>query len=126
VVVSALLRPGSLPARILDLVTNQQLVLLFDHRILYEYRDVLHRPKFSFPQDLVDEFLAFLDRFGEFVVAEPLAISIPDQDDLAFLEVAVTGKADYLITGNKRDFSAVGSLSIVSPKEFFDTQSSLP
>jgi hypothetical protein len=37
---------------------------------------------------------------GEHVPAEPLAVVLPDADDLPFLEVAVAGAARALITGN--------------------------
>ena len=43
VVVSALLSPSGLPARILNLVLNGTLTIVYDNNILAEYKDVLHR-----------------------------------------------------------------------------------
>jgi len=77
------------------------------------------RPHFRFDPGFVDETIALLDRFAEFVTAEPLKISLADPDDLPFLEVALTGQADALITGNRKDFGrAPKGLKILSPREF--------
>jgi putative PIN family toxin of toxin-antitoxin system len=124
VLVSAVLKPESKPARILDLVLSGSATLLLDQRILYEYREVLLRPKFGLDAGLVDDFLAFLDRIAEFVPAAPLSRTIPDPDDLPFLEVAVTGQADYLVTGNVKDFGKPPqSLAILTPEEFLRRRS---
>lgn len=95
------------------------MIILLDERILLEYREVLRRPEFNFNTGLIDETMAYFDRFGELIVAKPLAVAIPDPDDLPFLEVAVSGKADALITGNKKDFArAPKHIQILSPAEF--------
>jgi putative PIN family toxin of toxin-antitoxin system len=121
VLVSALLTPQGPSARILDLITGLQLMLLLDHRILYEYRDVLRRPKFAFEKRDIDELIATLDRIGEFVVAVPIFSNLPDADDLPFLEVALSGKADILVTGNKKDYGRPPKgLRIYNPAEFLD------
>ena len=119
VLVSALLSVHGKPARILDLITNQQLTLLIDDRILTEYREVLTRPKFAFDQESIDDLVAFLDRVGEPVTASPLSYEIPDPDDLMFLEVALAGNADALITGNKHDYGrSTKDVAILTPAEF--------
>ena len=48
VLISALITPFGNAARILDMAMAGELRLLYDDRILSEYRDVLLRPKFSF------------------------------------------------------------------------------
>jgi len=119
VLVSALLRSDSKPAAILNLITNQELNLLVDDRILGEYREVLRRPKFGFDENAVDDVVAFLDGIAEWVIASPLNMSIPDPGDLMFLEVALSGAADVLITGNKPDYGRPPKeLKIQSPNEF--------
>ncbi len=119
VLVSSFLKPERDVGRILDWIKTRNLTVLLDNRILYEYRDVLFRQKFDFSKAPVDELLAFLDAFGEFIIAQPMDVTISDPDDLPFLEVAVSGKADALITGNKKDFGrAPKNLQILSPSEF--------
>jgi putative PIN family toxin of toxin-antitoxin system len=104
VLVSALLRPGSVPARVLDLVLGRQVMLALDHRIFAEYQDVLYRPEFMFPHNRVADLLEFLWRSTERVRVEPLPIRLSDPNDLKFLEVAVGAPADALVTGNLRHF----------------------
>ncbi len=119
VLVSALLKPGGNPARVLDLVVGGALILLWDSRILYEYREVLRRSKFSLDALLVDDLVALLEKIGESVTPLPLSYSIPDQDDLPFLEVALGGCAAALVTGNTKDYGpSVKGLSIVNPADF--------
>lgn len=116
VLVSALLSPAGTPAGILNLLLHDRLLVLHDPRILAEYRDVLARPKFSFTPELVDPLLAYIHYRGEPVAAEPLLLALPDEGDRKFLEVARTGQADFLITGNKTHFPV--EPLVVSPGEF--------
>lgn len=119
VLVSALLKPHSSSSKVLDLILAGHLELLIDDRILSEYREVLRRTKFSFDELLVDDVLATLDRLALFVMSENHLLHLPDRDDLPFLEVALSGKAHTLITGNKKDFGKpLQNLKIVSPTEF--------
>jgi len=116
VLVSALLSPAGPPAQILGLALARKLSVLYDGRILLEYRDVLYRPKFSLLADVVDPILEFLEAEGEQVSAEPDPAQFLDEGDRAFFEVAVSGEAGFLVTGNKKHFPA--DARVVSPAEF--------
>ncbi|HEX5726335.1 MAG TPA: putative toxin-antitoxin system toxin component, PIN family [Longimicrobiaceae bacterium] len=105
VLVSGLLSPFGPPGRILDLVTSLHLTVLHDDRILIEYRDVLSRPKLKIGSGEATAVIDLIERGGGLVVAPPLAIVLPDPDDLSFLEVADAGGADALVTGNERHFA---------------------
>jgi putative PIN family toxin of toxin-antitoxin system len=124
VVVSGLLRRhGSPSARILDAVADNLVQVLLDERILTEYADVLVRPRFGLDSVMVAAFLSQLQLGSEYVSATRLSVELPAPDDLMFLEVALTGAADYLITGNGRHFtSARGthSIAVVNPREFVE------
>jgi uncharacterized protein len=120
VLVAALLSPFGPPAQLLRLILGSRVRILLDERILAEYRDVLPRPKFRFDPEDVKITLAQLERVGILVVPMPLPVVLPDSDDLPFLEVAQTGEADWLVTGNPRHFIPVkGSHDVVvlSPSE---------
>ncbi len=106
VVVSALLKPASVPGRALAAIWSTQAVVLYDARIEHEYRDVLRRPKFrAIAAHLVDAFLATLTACGNDVGDVPSwPGAMNDEDDRAFVEVALAGRADAIVTGNLRDY----------------------
>jgi len=116
VLVSALLKPKSHPAHVLNAILNEKATLLFDNRILEEYRKVLLRPRFGFSVELVEPLLEYLESEGEFVAADYSSRQFEDDEDKKFYEVAVTGDADYLVTGNARHFS--NDPLIITPRDF--------
>ena len=123
VLVSALLTPSGIPARLLERIQADGHTLLFDARITDEYHRVLNRPEFSFNPGAVAELLSAVQSSGFEVDAIPLAVRLPDADDLAFLEVAAAGLADALITGNARHFAPVQGahgILVLSPREALD------
>ena len=120
VIVSGILKPFSKAASILRLVADGTIQLAYDLRLLSEYQDVLSRPKFNFAKENVDAFLAQIEEEGFLVSIKPLEIHLPDSDDEPFLEVALSGKAEAIVTGNKRHFPRrkCGGVRILSPAEF--------
>jgi len=116
VLVSALLKPYSKPATILNMIIAGQIIPCFDARIFNEYERVLLREKFGFDPSLVEIFLRYLKRHGIFVTPNPLDPVLPDPYDLLFYEVAVSAGA-VIITGNKKHFP-VDDVEVFSPDEF--------
>ncbi|HCX01061.1 MAG TPA: putative toxin-antitoxin system toxin component, PIN family, partial [Syntrophaceae bacterium] len=57
---------------------------------------------------------------GQAVAAVPLAKPLPDADDEAFLEVAFSGQADALVTGNLSHFPKrlCSKINVLSPADF--------
>jgi putative PIN family toxin of toxin-antitoxin system len=106
VLVSGVLNPHGPPGRLVDLALAGDLALVVDDRVLSEYQDVLRRPRFGLPARGVDVLVRHLRAAGEAVTARPLALALPDADDLPFLEVAAAGAAT-LVTGNPRHFRPV-------------------
>lgn len=119
VLISGVLNPHGAPGSILNAVLNEQITVLVDSRILFEYRDVLLRPRFRFPRDYVESVLEFLEHEGTHITAGPTPAVIPDAADIPCYEVAVAGQAHCLVTGNARHFPATPL--VVSPREFLDT-----
>lgn len=116
VLVSALLHPDRTPAAVLNTVLARRTRLLHDNRILSEYRVVLGRSRFGFAPSDVAALMGFFEHSGEFVAATPQALQLQDSADTPFYEVARSGGADYLVTGNVRHFPE--EEMIVSPAEF--------
>jgi putative PIN family toxin of toxin-antitoxin system len=122
VIVSGILRPFSKAASILRLVVDGTVQLAYDLRLLSEYRDVLSRPKFNVAKENVETFLAQIEQEGFLVSVKPLETHLPDLDDEPFLEVAIAGKVEAIVTGNKRHFpkKEYEGLKIFSPAEFLE------
>lgn len=120
VLVSGLLNPRGAPGRVVDLILAGHVSALVDDRVLAEYHDVLRRGRFGFDAKDVDALLAFIDSAAIHVHATPLAERLPDEDDEPFLEVAIAGRADALVTGNVRHFPTrlTQGARIVSPSAF--------
>lgn len=104
VLVSGILNPHGPPGRIVDAVLSETVIVLHDDRILAEYREVLLRSMFGFHRADVDALLNFVDFAGEHLTAGGTDVVLPDPTDLPFLEVAIAGLADALITGNAKHF----------------------
>lgn len=121
VLVSGLLSPTGPPGRIVDLVATARLVVVYDDRIIAEYREVLARPRLRIEPAEATAILDLIVHEGLYMPAAPLGVQLPDPDDLPFLEVAVAASVDALVTGNGRHFR-VGSgeqhASVHSPAEF--------
>lgn len=122
VLVSALIQPRGLPARILDLILSVQVKILLDHRIYAEYQDVLARPEFGFAAEPVNILLDFLLQSGERVYTTKTSVTLPDPADGKFLEVAIDGAADYLVTGNLKHFPPRErhGVRVVSPRQWWE------
>lgn len=120
IIVSGLLDAFSCPGEIVRMIASNKLKLCYDIRILMEYREVLLRSKFSFLPSDVNDLLVQIETCGFYVSSEPLKKRLPDHDDEPFLEVAITGKAEYLVTGNLKHYSVkkLFDVSIISPSEF--------
>lgn len=105
VLVSALLKVGSVPDRALEAVWSTGAVVLYDSRIAAEYREVLTRPKFRGIDPLrIETLLARFPAEGALAHVSVLDLALPDEADRCFVEVARSGRADALVTGNLRDF----------------------
>ena len=117
VLVSGLLTPLGPSARLMDLVQRGEIRLLYDDRMFQEYAQVLRRVRFGFSTSVVEMFLEFPGTDEEHLVARPLPPFGPDPSDQPFLEVAVSGEADLLVTGNRKHFPQHGprGLRIVAP-----------
>lgn len=119
ILVSALLSPFGSPARVFDLALAGEIRLIYDDRIVAEYREVLARPRFGFAREAIADVMAFIEAEGESVIALPLPVVLPDRDDLSFLEVAAQVDAT-LVTGNGIHFpeAVCGRVRVLAPAEF--------
>ena len=117
VIISAMLSPSGLPARILNLVLSGAVTIVYDNNILAEYTDVINREKLKINKELAAMVIDFISKEGEFGIANPQKIKFFDEDDKKFYELYKTVDIDYLITGNIKHFPS--ERSIVTPKQFW-------
>jgi uncharacterized protein len=120
VIVSAILKPGSIPASLVGLAMEGSVRLILSPAILEEYREVLKRPKFAFDPSTVDVFLHDLEKAAVMVHSTKRVRCALDEPDNRILECAQAAKAHYLVTGNKKHFPfpEFKGTKIVSPAEF--------
>jgi uncharacterized protein len=120
IIVSAILKPGSIPASLVALAIQGAVRLSITQEILEEYREVLKRPAFGFDPKTVDAFLRDLETTAVMVYPTKRVRSALDEPDNRFLECAEEAKAHFIVTGNKKDFPFAEYMGakIVSPAEF--------
>jgi putative PIN family toxin of toxin-antitoxin system len=128
VMVSGVLNPYGPPGRILSALLPGTIVMLYDERILSEYREVLVRPAFGLSRSDVEVLLEFVEVTGEHISTGPLSLVLPAPTDLPFLEVATSGAADTLITGNSKHFKprrGQHSVLVTTPADFLRCEGDL-
>ena len=123
VLVSAQLKPQSIPGAIVRAAQAGVVVPVINDDIMGEYCDVLFRRKFHLGQRAA----AFLRKLFDISVsiqpaALPAGMHLPDADDAVFYATALAsraaGYATYLVTGNLRHFPQ--EEFIVSPRAMLD------
>ena len=121
VLVSAAMKPESVPGQVLELVLDGVIVPVLNKTIIEEYHDVLLHPKFDFPEQIVQDILNEIDSHGVHVDAEHIDIDLPDPKDLVFYEVVMEERKEedaYLVTGNIKHFPE--KPFIVTPRQMID------
>jgi uncharacterized protein len=76
--------------------------LVVSEEIVAEYLDVLQRPKLHLSSRSIAVIINRVDRKAEFVTAiEDVSVIEADPTDNKFLEAALAGDAEYIISGDK-------------------------
>ena len=73
VLISGLINPEGTPAQAVNLLLNSRITILYDNRILEEFREVLKRKKFGFTERLISPLLDYIRNEMEYVAAEPFS-----------------------------------------------------
>ena len=122
VLVSALLFKGEL-SKLLSLLKQRKCILLFSEETLNEIIRVLHYPKFALTEKEIDYLLQSEILSYAKIVETVLKFNkeaCRDREDQKFLELAVSAKTDYIISGDKDllDLKKINKIRILSPNEF--------
>jgi len=99
VFVSAVL--GGALGELIDHWRAGKITLVVSDEIVREYFEVLRRPKFGLFTEDVEAIVGYVFRLGEFVtINEKIDIIKVDPKDNIFLEAALAGNADCIISGD--------------------------
>ncbi len=123
VLVSALLLPDSKPRKSLDLALNKGKVLI-SFATLAELSEVLGRRQFHryFGEEDIRIFVAALTRRAQWTDITVTIKACRDPRDDIFLELAVSGRADYIVSGDS-DLLALNpfqGVAILPPHSFLE------
>ena len=124
IVVSALLKPDSLPDLIINMILNKKFTLCLSEDIFNEYQEVLGRGKFKSLNQAKTRSLLLKIKKNAKLVKPSVSVDIikSDPEDNKFLECALEAQADYFITGDIKNFSfkKFRNIPIVTPREFLN------
>ena len=107
-----------------EVLFNQKCKLLFSQELLEEFVAVAKRPKLRIyiSRNELEDILETIDEVAEFVNVTSKISECRDPKDNFLLSLAVDGKADYLLTGDKDllVLKKIGDTEIKTMSEFFD------
>lgn len=120
--ISGMLFKGGIPSRLLEIANQKLFELFFSPAILEELRHVFI-DKFELTLNEAEKLISFMKRQGEMVYPEKnIALIKRCPPDNRILECALEAKADYLVTGDKKDMLSLKhpfSFKIISPADFY-------
>jgi hypothetical protein len=126
--VSALLKTGSNPDRIIQLVRDEKVLLLISDSIIEEISRVLAYPKIRKRLTASDHELDnFVQLLSTVAIITPGTLNLPpldaDPDDTKYLICAVEGHADFIVSGDHHltDLVMYRGIRIVTPTDFLQT-----
>jgi len=98
-------------------------ILVVSEDIVSEYLDVLQRPKLRLKSRTIATIVNRVYRKAEFVAPEEkILVVLADTTDNKFIEAAIEGKTDYIVSGDKHllELKAYKSIPIITAREFID------
>jgi uncharacterized protein len=111
ILISGLLSPSGAPGQLIDrMESDNSLVLVTAEEQLSELLRVARYPKLRsrLNPGEVDELIVTLRDVAVMVGSLPEVQVSPDPDDNFLLAIAQAGRADWLVTGDKRDLLSLG------------------
>ena len=124
VLISATIKPDSPLAQILVYIRNGRFDFLYFPEFLQEYTEVCSRPrlweKYNLDRDELEATIQIMASRGILVHIVTQVDVCRDPDDNVILSLALDGKADYIVSGDKDllDLSSFREIPIIKPAEF--------
>ena len=95
--------------------------LIVSEAIAREYLDVIKRPKFKIPDIEIVTVTEYLLQHAEFVTPdEQIVVVVADPTDNKFIEAAVAGKVNYIVSGDAHllDLGFFREIPIIKAADF--------
>jgi putative PIN family toxin of toxin-antitoxin system len=113
---------GKVLKNLSNYLENDNFILLFSNELLDELIEVLSRPKFRkhISEEDIMEIIGIINYKAEWITIKEKTDICRDKKDNFLLDLALNGKAHYLVTGDD-DLLVIkefGSTKIVNYKEF--------
>lgn len=127
VLVSGLIRPQGPPGDILRALREGRFNVGYSHETLMEVVEVLgrdfFRSKYHIQAEDIEVLVSLIRLRGDAVVPAQKITACRDPKDNKFLEAAVAGEADYLVSGDDDllSLNPYRGIPILSPAEFLET-----
>ena len=112
VLVSALIAGGGPPGRVLAAIRRERLTLVTSEAQLAELRTVLTRDRLRpyLRSEDAEDLMRNLAVIGEVAADLPDVDASPDPDDNPILATAIAGRADLIVSGDKKHMLALGQI----------------
>ena len=126
VLVSSFISNAGYPKKIFEnLIVTGKIKICISNPVFDEYMEVLKRKKFQkYPgfSHAVSMFLKEIAFNSLWFKPKSHIDILKDDSDNKFLELAVEADAEYIVTGNTKDFTInnYNGIIICSPKDFYD------
>lgn len=125
IIFSALRSSSGASFRIVSSLPDKKFQPVVSTPVFFEYEEVLLRPG-QFPHLTAGEIDDYMDYLAS--VCETVRVNflwrptLPDPDDDLILELAVSARADAIVTFNLKDFAGAEKfgIPILSPKQFIN------
>lgn len=127
VFVSAVLNPRGIPAQILTAWRAERFHLVISEAILEEIARVLHHPRILKRHRWREERIrVFIEDLAHLAILTPEELKLKaiaeDPSDNRYLECAIEGEADYLVSGDQHllGLGTYQKISILTPRAFLE------
>lgn len=120
---------GGQVGKINDAWKAGKFTLIISDAIFSEYLDVLQRPKLHLTADVVSAVTGRIQRKAEFVTpTETVAAVQADPTDNKFLEAALEGRANFIVSGDGHllELKSFREIPIITAREFIQQLQSQP
>ena len=124
---STILSPQGIPARVPTAWQAEQFHLVLSEAVLYEIDRVFHYPRIAKRHSWSEERLqGFIENLAHLAINTPGAVHLTviaeDSPDDRYLECAVEGEAEYIVSGDQHllELGEYRGIRILTPRAFLD------